>query len=662
MRRSSRIQLKDSSKPQNDSTRPVTSAAATKDKPRVAKKPKTSNSAANSTQPKQAKKVKASASKSRGKRGFLEKLAEEAPLDVVLEIFTHLYPLDILHLARTSKDLRGILMSRSSSHIWKAARENADRTIPGLPPLPADLSEPQYASLAFDPTCQVCFRGPCENVVWECHFRCHKNCASKVFYSLDELSKLKTWNKDVEAMMQRGIEGGFIPRYEDRKLFGDEAVYLPSIIKSLRLEYQEIKDNQKELEKWERAKRERYSTLRNFGGQCEHWNQLWTDHCAMVRHCDELALQRQRRNEINERLKSLGWSDEDLLQRDFANHPLVNQTKELTNRAWTTIQPILVEHLEQLKEKRLEQAYASRHVLLKTVYDFHCKMNCKSEYDVFPPIGDFILSPQAQAINDLIWNTPREQEVTQPQFIRTLLHQTDFGVLIKEWKAGIHKQLKADPESAVFRCRHCREVLWVPRLYAHKCLLSSVAPVAPLEWVHPEANFNPFVDFHWSTWSSHLLEYSEPATSYRARVQEMCEAEDLRGVDEMDPLFACRECSQVFGWTRAIAHQHNHTLLIVKDEVLVSAARNEMQPPVVRPDTVLCQLCKSTPPPAHWTATIYTHLKTRHGIEEQDAKRGVHWVWKPDTPFDSLQSRPLLPGNLPSILREWLSHGVSEPH
>ncbi|ESK90963.1 hypothetical protein Moror_16361 [Moniliophthora roreri MCA 2997] len=81
--------------------------------------------------------------------GFLERFAKEAPLDVCLEVFKYLQPRDLLHLARTSKALRGFLMSNSSQLIWRTAREN----VPDLPPLPPDLNEPQYASLLFDTFC-----------------------------------------------------------------------------------------------------------------------------------------------------------------------------------------------------------------------------------------------------------------------------------------------------------------------------------------------------------------------------------------------------------------------------------------------------------------------------------------------------------------------------
>ncbi|ESK90969.1 hypothetical protein Moror_16367 [Moniliophthora roreri MCA 2997] len=90
----------------------------------------------------------------RGKRGLLERLVKDTPLDIVLEIFKHLLPLDILNLSRTSKELRAMLMSQSSVPIWRTAREN----VPELPPLPSDLNEAQYANLAFDSYCHVRFQ------------------------------------------------------------------------------------------------------------------------------------------------------------------------------------------------------------------------------------------------------------------------------------------------------------------------------------------------------------------------------------------------------------------------------------------------------------------------------------------------------------------------
>jgi hypothetical protein len=67
------------------------------------------------------------------------------------QIFGHLLPLDVLHLARTTKDFRRVLMHRSAKSIWKSALSN----VPGLPECPPDMSHPAFANLAFDPHCHV---------------------------------------------------------------------------------------------------------------------------------------------------------------------------------------------------------------------------------------------------------------------------------------------------------------------------------------------------------------------------------------------------------------------------------------------------------------------------------------------------------------------------
>jgi len=68
----------------------------------------------------------------------------------LLQILGHLEPLDILRLARTSRDLRSFLMIRERSSIWRTARSNV-----GLPSPPDSMSEPAFANLVFDGYCHV---------------------------------------------------------------------------------------------------------------------------------------------------------------------------------------------------------------------------------------------------------------------------------------------------------------------------------------------------------------------------------------------------------------------------------------------------------------------------------------------------------------------------
>ncbi|KAF9071194.1 hypothetical protein BDP27DRAFT_1219468, partial [Rhodocollybia butyracea] len=91
-------------------------------------------------------------------------------------ILSCLDPGDLLRLARTSRDLRGILMSKTSGIIWRMARKSVE----GLPPRPHDLNEPQYAHLLYESYCHVCeCGGRCDDVYWSFRIRCCEECALK---------------------------------------------------------------------------------------------------------------------------------------------------------------------------------------------------------------------------------------------------------------------------------------------------------------------------------------------------------------------------------------------------------------------------------------------------------------------------------------------------
>jgi hypothetical protein len=62
--------------------------------------------------------------------------------------------MDLVNLARTSKALRQVLMSRKSLSVWLVARRNAGIT--KVPDPPEDMSEPSWALLLFGPAvCSV---------------------------------------------------------------------------------------------------------------------------------------------------------------------------------------------------------------------------------------------------------------------------------------------------------------------------------------------------------------------------------------------------------------------------------------------------------------------------------------------------------------------------
>jgi len=73
------------------------------------------------------------------------------PLDVLIEVASHLLPTDLLQLSRASQRLRRMFLSKSLSQVWRSSLRAAH-----APVCPADLSEPQFSSFLFDNLCHAC--------------------------------------------------------------------------------------------------------------------------------------------------------------------------------------------------------------------------------------------------------------------------------------------------------------------------------------------------------------------------------------------------------------------------------------------------------------------------------------------------------------------------
>ncbi|KAJ7591655.1 hypothetical protein C8J56DRAFT_936110 [Mycena floridula] len=289
-------------------------------------------------------------SKTRGRRGFLQQISQ-TPLDVLFEIFGYLEPLDILRLSRTTKDLRSILMSRSSVSVWKAARSN----IPDLPPLPEDLTEPQYANLAFDAYCHICLAIRCETIMWQCHIRCCKRCIDSTFSSSNNLVQKYNQSRGQSVF---GKIHKYIPHYqvEHKGHWGGELfVFLPSIADQYNAEYLQVKDEPAKLKDWIQVKMEKYRVLAAHDLACI----IWKRSQVAARGVELQKIRLRRREAILAKLRSLGWGKEidkmsSSSMKFFSEHKLVSQSKDLTVKGWEKIEWAMI---KLMKEQRALRAY-----------------------------------------------------------------------------------------------------------------------------------------------------------------------------------------------------------------------------------------------------------------------------------------------------------------
>jgi hypothetical protein len=235
----------------------------------------------------------------------------EMPMDILFEIFGRLMPLDVLRLARTTKQFRQLLVHRSSVSIWIAARKN----VPDLPDCPPYMSEPQFANLVFDTHCHECLSPNIRSVDWRIGRRICSKCAK-------------------ECMV------------EDYSLFVGDSVYKavpskygkrgrPSYYSKDLHEFQSKRASFTDPEERDKFVKERQALvfqMEKHGALLE----VWAATQAKDRSEQLDDLRRERKESIIERLTELGWGTEieQIPYRDdLSHHRLVKQPTRLTPRS-----------------------------------------------------------------------------------------------------------------------------------------------------------------------------------------------------------------------------------------------------------------------------------------------------------------------------------------
>ncbi|KAK1231016.1 hypothetical protein PQX77_005877 [Marasmius sp. AFHP31] len=303
-------------------------------------------------------------------RGLLQRL-KEFPLEVVFIIFECLTPQDLLSLARTSKDLRNLLLSRSMTSIWKAARSN----VKDLPDIPDDMSEPAYAHLCFDTQCHHCNgKHPAVNVFWHNRTRsCHACVNNPVNYFTVPVFSTYSYNPG-------GRKREFTPRsYLLRELW---AILRPKgdIIRGKQRRgylllckpnvYQELSDGwkaKKDDSSWMAVRITEADARKKHAEEMEVW---WQNRSR--EHESELAVRRKaRKDDILQRLSDIGWAEEIDAQRKRSNLSCLHrlrigtQAKKLTTKDWNELKPELESALQRAKTIRLgelREKWKQRHL------------------------------------------------------------------------------------------------------------------------------------------------------------------------------------------------------------------------------------------------------------------------------------------------------------
>ncbi|KAE9399355.1 hypothetical protein BT96DRAFT_1019525 [Gymnopus androsaceus JB14] len=601
--------------------------------------------------------------KVRGRLGMLERLAKDVPLDVIFEIFCYLDPSDLLRLARTSNDLRGILMSKSSESIWRTARSNVE----GLPPLPLDLNEPQYAHLLFESYCHVCnHKGRCDNILWSFRMRCCKSCAAALPSLSDGRYKMdlpvQFFNRNL--LPQECIQGATRRHRRDVGNF--------QIAARLKAEFEALQ-TPKERDAWITRKSQERRAIVAHGRLCEVWHKA-----RLSKRTDELSdIRKQRKDAILERLAEIGWREEaekiiDSWREDeFTNHKAVKQPKKLTDYGWNSIKTELVEMLSTHKTERLAEekrcTLIQRYSRLEKEYD-----DIRSASDLrepFPAVGDIFTY---KVFENLIWETPEDEELTDVLFREKLAQH--LPQIIEQWKPAKIQELveimqKSVPSASaadlylatsVFECTNClsRPKMHYPQMFYHPCCIQnpaadSLSDARLKTYTYGRNTKGP--------WMSRRIVWSDSGSRAATAIVESCFLDPvtatIRDLNSANPLIECTTCYAdkiyPFGrafmrWPFALAHSSESAAYQLPHHTLVfnSFGEEAQQILACEPERYIysshhdacCAHCHKSL--VRSFKSLVDHFKANHSdiinVEKLEASsvnkpEGIqeHWYWNP---------------------------------
>ncbi|KAF8186280.1 hypothetical protein BJ912DRAFT_468674 [Pholiota molesta] len=316
--------------------------------------------------PASAKPVKAKAKKkaSRKSRAVVLKDFVNLPLDIIYETVAYLEPLDLLTLARLSKEFRALFMSRSSLFIWRRVLGE----VPDLPPCPQDLSEPQYASLMFEKFCMAC--GSSRGIInsdYKTRLRLCTTCSKANLIHGYELRARYPGYQDVVLTMLPFYASTFWSLGPKTRLSAKNDLHMMYFKPEAELLISELaKHEDTESDAYTRfVAQEQENASRMIGeGLTLHG---YEEDLVQAREAADEDKTERRYLRLKEEMLALGWeeqyfprwSDED----DFyAWEKYMNQPKEFSARGWSLIRPKLAAIYNHTKKCRQVESLAVRTV------------------------------------------------------------------------------------------------------------------------------------------------------------------------------------------------------------------------------------------------------------------------------------------------------------
>ncbi|EJF65453.1 hypothetical protein DICSQDRAFT_99304 [Dichomitus squalens LYAD-421 SS1] len=424
----------------------------------------------------------------RGRRGGLKDMPN-MPIDILIEIFRHMHPRDLLNLARTTKDFRAFLMKRSSAPFWKAARQQVN----GLPECPAHLTEPAYANLVFFFHCHECLKPNVKNVIWEFSVRYCSPCKGRL---VEHSYRPLPYDMIQEVREVTSVDWGYLNEYRAATTKGSrykDLHYLNSEAAEFRAKWTSLStDEEKKTFIAERV--EAVKQRKEFADQMCRWQKA-QEHFRS----QELDTIKEARFEaICKRLADEGWAEElELMDKtelaELSWQKAARKSQKLTDYGWRSIRAELHHYMETVRTKRLDREQhnmlCARLVLFgDALREYQAsKLPRTADTDWHPFLSDYAMMPQVREVIE----APPGTAVTKEMLLA--LCEAQIPALTAKWyddrkrefaaqirkKTEAYSELKGLPEDpdcllslaiATFRCTSCQflGMRW-PQVLSHRC-------------------------------------------------------------------------------------------------------------------------------------------------------------------------------------------------
>ncbi|KAJ7596655.1 hypothetical protein C8J56DRAFT_917997 [Mycena floridula] len=518
--------------------------------------------------------------KHRGMRGKLQQLTE-FPLDVLFEIFSHLDPFSLLKLSRCTKDLRNILMSRSTAFVWRTALDNVE----GLPDVPSGLNEPQFVRIVFDSRCFACSAPNIKRAQIVFRTRLCKFC-------LETSPKFRSFSSGQPVMHE------LLPTFSMRGHRRQEYYYSVDMAEKLQNEHSALQDDQKALSVWRAEKRAEKAEIQNHASLCEEWAQAQQDQRSLKLE----EIRDRRKNAIQEKLVALGWGleiDWLKLKHNYAlsHHKLVSVAKDLTDRGWTNIESTLVDVMTEQRAARLQEERQNlrleRRKVLNQVLDTY--LETLPHNAIGPQKGCLA---NLDAFKTVFLQLPLEKKLTLDMFPEAL---AEIPAFCKEWRTLRDLELMAlmptgssvdtlSLATTSFLCNSCRLHIRYPMVLIHKCLTPTHSQIP-----FPGQDQDPELVAFFSSIQRWPIQPLEKYLTYATGLASTCEAiirlcekdpltTTLEEMDELNPLLESPSGKSdysgqyfIIRWQGLVRHHARTDYILLPDDLIPLAEAKEQE-------------------------------------------------------------------------------------